>query len=46
MKKEMIKTAIICFLLGAVIFAGSASDTEDEKQPVIVPTLLLIETTS
>ncbi len=46
MKKEMIKTAIVCFLLWVVIFTGSAPDAEDEKQPVILPTLLLIETAS
>ncbi len=31
MRREMIKTVIVCFLLGVVIFTGSTPDAEDEK---------------
>ncbi len=49
MKREMIKTTVVCLLLGVVVFKGSPLATAQNEQPLLIikqPVLKITETTN
>ncbi len=36
MKREMIKTTVVCLLLGVVVFTGSPLATAQNEQPLLI----------